>query len=76
MRSLEDFMRAWDNVSCPLKCIVLEATGGIVISFEVDDFVLETDQDGNEFIKLFSQGKMKARISPNIIAEIKGGMEE
>ncbi len=77
MNTIEDFIRAWDNVISPLKYIILrQAHGGIVASIEADDFTLDTDNQGKKFIKLSLQGEMTARISLRMITRIEGGIEE
>ena len=70
MDTLDDFIKAWDNVISPSKSIILQSPSREIVSLRVDDFILDTDRDGSDFISFRSQGKWVARLRLDLIEKI------
>ena len=75
MNTLDDFLRSWDNVVSPEKFIILKTPGTFSAMVRVDDFTVEVDPEGKEFIEFYSEGRRTARLYLELIEGIKRGIE-
>ena len=75
MNSADDFIRSWDNVVSPEKFIILKTPGTFIAMVRVDDFTVEVDPEGKEFIEFYSEGRRTAKLYLELIEGIEGGIE-
>lgn len=75
MNTLDDFLRSWDNEISPEKFIILKTHGTFIAMVKVDDFTVEVDPEGKEFIEFYSEGRRTARLYLELIEGIKRGIE-